>query len=550
MHVALYARVSTVRQADNDLSIPDQLRQLNEWCKANGHLVVHEYIEPGASATDDKRPIFQQLINDALQKPQTFEAIIIHSFSRFFRDAIQFGVYERKLGKNKVKVFSITQQTSDDSAGEMMRRIINTFDEYNSKENSKHTSRAMKENARQGFFNGSKPPFGYIAASTETDGSHGRKKKKLEINEAEAGIVRIIYDLYLNGYQGKQMGCKEIAKHLTDKGLLMRGKSWRIQKVHKILSDPLYMGDYYFNVIDSKTKQKRPPTEWVKTNIPVIIDAEKFEQARTRRLLRAPAKTPPRITTSPTLLTGLLKCGVCGGSMTLVTGKSGRYKYYKCTTRQNKGNHACSSSNHPMEATDQQVLNKLAEKVFTPERVHSMMTALRKRIKSSKDTQQQRVNELNRQLKVVEERQHRLLDAIETGIVDLDETVQRRAQQLKSAREALLIEQAGVRREHSLPVDQLKASQVDAFAKTLKAKLLAKDSAIAKSYLNLLVDEIVVKDNTATIRGSYGALAHAVTIDDKKVGHLKQVPTSISVWCARRDSNPLPSASETDTLSK
>ena len=58
-----------------------------------------------------------------------------------------------------------------------MRRIISTFDEYNSKENSKHTSRAMKENARQGFFNGSKPPFGYTAVATETSGSHGRKKK-------------------------------------------------------------------------------------------------------------------------------------------------------------------------------------------------------------------------------------------------------------------------------------------------------------------------------------------------------------------------------------
>ncbi len=537
MHVALYARVSTVRQADNDLSIPDQLRQLNEWCKANGHLVVHEYVEPGASATDDKRPAFQQLINDAMQKPQAFEAIIIHSLSRFFRDAIQFGVYERKLGKNKVKVISITQQTSDDSAGEMMRRIISTFDEYNSKENSKHTSRAMKENARQGYFNGSKPPFGFIAASTETDGSHGRKKKKLEINEAEAGIVRMIYELYLNGAQGRVMGIKEIGKHLTDKGLLMRGKAWGIQKVHKVLSDTLYMGDYYFNVIDLRTRQKRLPTEWVKTNIPVIIDAAVFERVRAKRELRAPAKTPPRITTSPTLLTGLIKCGECGGSMTLVTGKSGRYKYYKCTTRQNKGNHACSSSNHPMEATDQQVLNKLADKVFTPERVHSMMTALRKRIKSSKDIQQQRVNELNRQLKQIELRQHNLLDAIETGVVELDETVQRRAQQLKSAREALLIEQAGVRREHSLPVDQLKASQVETFAKTLKAKLLAKDSAIAKSYLNLLVDEIVVRDNSATIKGSYGALAHAVTMDDKKVGHLKQVPTSLSVWCARRDSN-------------
>ena len=47
MQVALYARVSTTRQAENDLSIPDQLRQLNDWCNVNGHLVVHEYVEPG-----------------------------------------------------------------------------------------------------------------------------------------------------------------------------------------------------------------------------------------------------------------------------------------------------------------------------------------------------------------------------------------------------------------------------------------------------------------------------------------------------------------------
>ncbi|MDP3087123.1 MAG: recombinase family protein [Methylotenera sp.] len=540
MHVALYARVSTTRQADNDLSIPDQLRQLNEWCKANGHLVVHEYVEPGASATDDKRPVFQQLINDAMQKPQAFEAIIIHSLSRFFRDGIQFGVYERKLIKNKVQIISITQPTSDDAGGEMMRRIINLFDEHQSKENSKHTSRAMKENARQGYFNGSTPPFGYLAAATETAGSHGRKKKKLEINEAEAGIVRMMYDFYLVGHQGRVMGCKEIGKHLTEKGLLMRGKAWGVQKVHTILSDSLYMGDYYFNVIDSKAKQKRPPAEWVKTEIPAIIDAAKFEQVRAKRESRAPSKISPRVVSSNTLLTGLIKCGVCGYSMTLTTGKSGRYKYYKCTSRHNKGNYACTSGNLPMEKTDQAVLNKLADQVFAPERVQNMMVELRKRLKTSKDTQQEHINHLNRQLKQTEERQHRLYEAIETGVIDLDETLQRRAQQLKSAREALLIELAGVRRAHSLPVDQLKTSQVEAFAKTLKAKLLAKDSALAKSYLNLLVDEIVVRDGAATMRGSYRALANAVAMDKIKVGHLKQVPTSISDWCARSDSNALP----------
>lgn len=69
MHVALYARVSTTRQAENDLSIPDQLRQLNEWAIANGHLAVQEYVEPGVSATDDKRPVFQRMFADAMMKP-------------------------------------------------------------------------------------------------------------------------------------------------------------------------------------------------------------------------------------------------------------------------------------------------------------------------------------------------------------------------------------------------------------------------------------------------------------------------------------------------
>ena len=542
MHVALYARVSTTRQADNDLSIPDQLRQLKEWCKANGHVVVQEYIEPGASATDDKRPAFQQMISDALLKPSAFEAIIIHSLSRFFRDGIEFGVYERKLKRNGVQVVSITQPTSDDAGGEMMRRIINLFDEHQSKENSKHTSRAMKENARQGFFNGSHAPFGYKAVSTDISGSRGRKKKKLEINEAEAGIVRLVFDLYLHGHQGRVMGIKEIAKHLTAKGLLMRGKPWGIQKVHKLLSDPLYMGAHYFNVIDSKTHTKRPPSEWIKVAVPPIIDAATFEQVRAKCEQRGPSKTPPRRVSSSTLLTGLLKCGVCGGSMTLVTGKSGAYRYYKCTTRQNKGNHACTSDNLSMEALDKLVLNRLAERVFAPDRLQAMIAGLRRRIKSSKTDQQARINELNRQLKHTEERQHRLLDAIESGVVDLDETVQRRAQQLKAAREALLVELAGVRRDHSLPVvEHIKPSQVEAFGKVLRDKLLANDSPLAKSYINLLVDEIRVNGKEAVIKGSNRGLA--TTLSFIQGGKADQVPSFIRDWRARRDSNSRPPGS-------
>ena len=57
VRAALYLRVSTGRQADNDLSIPDQRRQAKGYCASRGWEIVAEYIEPGASATDDRRRI-------------------------------------------------------------------------------------------------------------------------------------------------------------------------------------------------------------------------------------------------------------------------------------------------------------------------------------------------------------------------------------------------------------------------------------------------------------------------------------------------------------
>ncbi len=97
-------------------------------------------------------------------------------------------------------------------------------------------------------------------------------------------------------------------------------------------------------------------------------------------------------------------------------------------------------------------------------------------------------------------------------------------------------------------IEYLKPSQVDLFGKALRNKLLAKDSALAKGYIQLLVEEILVKDETAIIKGSYAALAYAM--HQMKMGTSNQVPTFIPDWCARRDSNPLPLASETNTLSR
>ena len=155
VRAALYLRVSTGRQAENDLSIPDQRRQAANYCAAKGWEVAAEYVEPGASTADDRRPEFQRMMDAASEKPLRFDVVLVHSFSRFFCDQFQLEFYVRKLAKSDIRLVSISQDLGDDPMSNMIRQIMALFDEYQSKENANHTLRATKENALQGFWNGS-----------------------------------------------------------------------------------------------------------------------------------------------------------------------------------------------------------------------------------------------------------------------------------------------------------------------------------------------------------------------------------------------------------
>jgi DNA invertase Pin-like site-specific DNA recombinase len=97
-----------------------------------------------------------------------------------------------------VRLVSITQELGDDPMSNMIRQIMALFDEYQSKENAKHTLRAMKEKARQGFWNGALPPIGYRVVEANEQRGH-RIKKTLEIDPIQAETVRLISRLAREG---------------------------------------------------------------------------------------------------------------------------------------------------------------------------------------------------------------------------------------------------------------------------------------------------------------------------------------------------------------
>src|SRR5438874_6712024 len=122
LRAALYLRVSTARQAEHDVSIPDQKRQGEAYCQSRGYQLVETYVEPGASATNDRRPEFQRMMEAGSTKSAPFDVVVVHSFSRLFRDHFELEFYVRKLAKNGVRPVSITQEMGGDPMHVMMRQ--------------------------------------------------------------------------------------------------------------------------------------------------------------------------------------------------------------------------------------------------------------------------------------------------------------------------------------------------------------------------------------------------------------------------------------------
>lgn len=83
------------------------------------------------------------MIERASDDDHPFDVIVVHSLSRFFRDAFSLEMYDRRLAEHGVRLVSITRELGDDPSQVVIREVIALFDEYQSRENAKHVLRAM-----------------------------------------------------------------------------------------------------------------------------------------------------------------------------------------------------------------------------------------------------------------------------------------------------------------------------------------------------------------------------------------------------------------------
>ena len=332
---ALYIRVSTSKQ--EELSPDAQKRLLKEYAKKNGYDVLpdHVYLEGGISGRKaDKRPAFQEMI--AHSKNKEFDAILVWKFSRFARNQEESIVYKSLLTKYGVSVVSISEPIIEGPFGSLIERIIEWFDEFYSINLSVEVKRGMTEKALRGGYQ-SYAPLGYNYSSGGVP----------EINPEEAIIVRYIFDSYIAGTD-----FSTIARHLNEKGYkTKRNNPFELRTIKYILKNPYYIGKVRWNRAPHSAYADNPEEEIIVADgkHEPIISEEQFNTVQKRIEADFSPRKRKGVGFTKHWLCGVLKCGICGASMTYYqpAGKNGGFQCY----RYSKGLHkqSCYINVYKME---------------------------------------------------------------------------------------------------------------------------------------------------------------------------------------------------------
>lgn len=407
MRAAIYARYSSNNQREE--SIDAQIRAIKDYCDSNGYSIVKTYIDEARSATTDNRPNFKNMIKDS--ELNLFDCVIVHKLDRFSRDKYDSVTYKRKLRNNNVSLFSVLEKLDDSPESSIMESLLEGMSEYYSKNLARETMKGMKENAYKAMHTGGKPPLGYDVDPLT---------KKYLINETEAKAVKLIFEMYANG--NGYMAIVDKLNTLNFKTKL--GNSFSRNSISEIIRNEKYTGVYVFNKTPKKINGKRnshvtkPEEEIIriKDGMPRIIDDETFLKVKER--LANNKRNACNKAKEPYVLSGKIKCGLCGSAMVGHTSKCGRsknkYSTYRCGRRYRYKD--CSMKPINRDYIDDIVIKQLSKNIFSPKSIEKLTKELTKCYKKSLQNNKSEIKDIDKQLIQINKEIDNLITALASGI--------------------------------------------------------------------------------------------------------------------------------------
>ncbi|MCM0758056.1 recombinase family protein [Sporomusa sphaeroides DSM 2875] len=327
MKAAIYARVSTDEQTKN-YSIESQIEACQARLNGMGITSIETYVDNGYSGEFIDRPDMTRLRNDLELGLLTH--VMIYDPDRMARNLADQLIIADEIEKSKASLLFITGDYDCSPEGKLffsMRGAIAVFEKNKIRE---RTMRGKLKKAKSGKVVRNSKPYGY---------AWDKVNSTYVINPDEAEIVKLIYELCIN----ERHGMKSLAKELRQRGLPYRNnKPWPADTVYRILKSEMYSGTFYqYKQRTKKTGHSErevtylPKEEWIGVPVPAIVPRAIWEKAQ--RVLSDNAKFSSRNKKNKYLLSGLVKCGVCGMGMIASAKKKDpskkNYAYYGCVKK-------------------------------------------------------------------------------------------------------------------------------------------------------------------------------------------------------------------------
>jgi site-specific DNA recombinase len=385
MKAALYARYSTDMQ--RDASIDDQFRECDRVARTAGFDVVARFEDKGISGGTADRPGYQALLSATRRRE--FNVIVVEDISRLWRNRAEFGPRSAEFEDFGVHcVTAVGDDTRRDGWG-LVIQIKQAVAEQARREASYRTRRGLEGRAIKGESAGGRA-YGYRPASQSTTGH-------VEIIEAEAAIIRRIFELYAGGVSSRaiaeRLNCEDIAspgaawrRTDTSEHAKRRG-GWVSSAIHGdpkrgygILNNKRYLGRLNWGRLQWKrgaaNSKKRvavvaDPALMVRREDPRlrIISDQLWERVKLRQSAQSSGSTGSKASAAgrpaTSLLSGLLVCGECGSRFVARNQRS-----YQCASRIYGGPSACSNKIAvPREKAETAIVNYLATDLLSPEAV-------------------------------------------------------------------------------------------------------------------------------------------------------------------------------------
>ena len=350
----IYIRVSTSMQVEG-YSLEAQRDRLTKFAEFEHMEIVREYCDAGKSGKSIAgRPEFTQMLQDVASDRDGVQYILVFKLSRFGRnaaDVLNSLQYIQDYGVNLICVEDGIDSSRD--SGKLTITVLSAVAEIERENILVQTMEGRRQKAREGKWNGGPAPFGYKL---------DKENDSLSIEPQDAEIVKLIFRMYANEGMGPEEICRYLNQHGYQKSRLRERENTHFVKslIKTILANPVYTGKIaYGKSVTEKVKGTRDQYHRVKADSyllaegkhEAIIDDDLWLSAQARRKEASEKKTRVHKLEHEHILSGLIRCPVCGGGLVGTvrrrtdkkTGDSQEDFYYRCLHRiKIDGEHNCN----------------------------------------------------------------------------------------------------------------------------------------------------------------------------------------------------------------